>query len=506
MWGVSEKECVVESEKKQHYQSDEKQTGATDAHVSPKNDDELSAGITIVRNSTPRPMSLGPFLATLSSGGYMPRDHLLPAQQEETAAIPGFPKKAPSAPPLPEEISEQEEEVSSSEAPAIGTIAGTAARSAMPSTEVPQEFDWLFEYGLEMDNTILNSPERLDGVALLYGPAVLKGYSIQFGIVEVPELRERENSEGESHSKRTLATIVPGSEPGAEVWGVLYRIPRRLRARSGSEPALLDTVHAAGTPQSLFQPVQAVVHETYRDREIECVTYIATEMVKQQMKPLVRTQEGDTFFVQRVTSIGRKLGLPEHYLHGSLLRTTVLNSERDSERLAMINLEQNTEPLAAVNPVSKMPLPVNAELSKKKVGMAGAGPWLVVFAVYLGLKLLVVLTFAVLQGMGFGGTLLDNGLTLLGVPWLVLMYGLLGGCISSIVTLGRLQVINPPIFIIVTWFTRPYIGAALALLSYLFLTSGFFIFTRNMGDHSAFFLLIGALAGLSEGWFFTRQR
>jgi hypothetical protein len=61
---------------------------------------------------------------------------------------------------------------------------------------------------------------------------------------------------------------------------------------------------------------------------------------------------------------------------------------------------------------------------------------------------------------------------------------------------------HPPAFIVITWFTRPYVGAALALLSYLFLTSGFFLFDRSAGRHDAFFLLIGALAGLCESRIF----
>ena len=42
-------------------------------------------------------------------------------------------------------------------------------------SEGPQEFIWLFEYGLEMDPAILNGHELLEGCALLYGPAVLRG-------------------------------------------------------------------------------------------------------------------------------------------------------------------------------------------------------------------------------------------------------------------------------------------------------------------------------------------
>src|SRR5436305_8413750 len=118
-----------------------------------------------------------------------------------------------------------------------------------------------------------------------------------------------------------------------------------------------------------------------------------------------------------------------------------------------------------------------------------------IFAIYLVFMLLIVLTCAILQGMGIGSAVLSNNLTFLGVPWLVLMYGLLGGCISSIVTLGRSSMMKQPVFIIITWFARPYIGAILALLTYVLLTSGIFAPIGNMNEHRGLFLFIGALAG-----------
>jgi hypothetical protein len=95
--------------------------------------------------------------------------------------LPDFPSKAPSAPPVPEELSDEEEDALAENSAPISQI-----DKASLQAEESQEFDWLFEYGLEMDSTILNSPERLDGAALLYGPAVLKGYRILFGSVEQP--------------------------------------------------------------------------------------------------------------------------------------------------------------------------------------------------------------------------------------------------------------------------------------------------------------------------------
>jgi hypothetical protein len=85
------------------------------------------------------------------------------------------------------------------------------------------------------------------------------------------------------------------------------------------------------------------------------------------------------------------------------------------------------------------------------------------------------------------------------------MYGLLGGCVSSIITLGRFRADCPPVFVIITWFTRPFIGSLLAVLSYTLLTSGIFTLSRSFGQHMALCLLVGALAGLAEGWIFFKR-
>jgi len=115
--------------------------------------------------------------------------------------------------------------------------------------EQPNEFIWLFEYGLEMDAAFLNDRERLDGSAHLYGPAVLKGYRISFDVVA-------------SSAGQVVATILPGSEYNAAVWGVLYRIPLRLIESPGDEPPLLDKIH----PAPYFEPLDVVVYEPYRKR------------------------------------------------------------------------------------------------------------------------------------------------------------------------------------------------------------------------------------------------
>jgi hypothetical protein len=489
--------------RKQYYPSGDGNEESTTAAHQEKDKGELAPGITIVRDSTPRPLSLGPILSALSN-----RPLPAPDQQGDRTSLHDFPTRAPSAPPVPEELSEAE----------VDTVAENTARadcSSQAPVEEPQEFGWLFEYGLEMDANILNSPERLDGTALLYGPAVLKGYSILFGSVE--DLGEK----GKGKGRRTIATIVSGSDGNAEVWGVLYRVPHRVYARMRGEAALLDMVHDAVPPARLFRPVQAVVHETYRNRDIDCVMYIATEAVQERMKPYVPAQGStDMLYVQRIAALAKNLGLPDTYLRAYTPRVEQRVAERHTERVpvtTMVRVEADTEPLPTFREIDKTPLLMQIENAEKTAEtihrepeepespLIHSSPWLVIFAIYLAAELLMVLIFAVLQGMGFGNTILTNDFTLLGVPWLVLTYGLLGGCLSCIISLGRLRATHPPVFIVITWFTRPYIGAALALLSYLFLTSGFFIFDRSSGKHDAFFLLTGALAGLCEGWIFQRQ-
>ncbi len=163
--------------------------------------------------------------------------------------------------------------------------------------------------------------------------------------------------------------------------------------------------------------------------------------------------------------------------------------------------EQNTDPLPTVKDGPRVG---DAFVQKSPIPLQTNWP-LVIFSVYLAMLLLIVLTFAVLQGMGFGRHVLTNDFTPLEVPWLVIMYGLLGGCVSSLLSLRHLQTSHLPLFVIITWFIRPYIGAVLAIFAYLLLTSGVFIVGQNVERHLTFFWLVGALAGFSEGWLFFRH-
>ncbi len=184
------------------------------------------------------------------------------------------------------------------------------ARVAVPPTpqlmlsEGPQEFIWLFEYGLDMDPAILNGHERLDGCALIYGPAVLKGYALMFGTRHI----HKDNGS-------IMVAIIPSVDSDAEVWGVVYRIPQRVTEGSGKQLSLLDTIHTAGTPQNFFKGVQVVVHEIYYDQDISAITYVATDIACQGLQLVSPAQSNaDALFVQCLADIARGHKLPHSYI------------------------------------------------------------------------------------------------------------------------------------------------------------------------------------------------
>jgi hypothetical protein len=265
------------------------------------------------------------------------------------------------------------------------------------------------------------------------------------------------------------------------------------------------------------------VHETFREREVTSVTYVATDVASSQLELATADEwRKDKAFVQRLATVAQKQQLPASYVerlfHEQLVDTLSTSTFEKmplslpgqktslpgnlSQQGEECNL-QNTEPLTVVHdrllPVTDL-VPRSSLVSPSVVQ---SDPWLIGFALYLVSLLLLSLTFAVLQGLGLMGGIFNSTFTPLGVPWLVMMYGLLGGCISSIVTLGHFRTDSSPSFIIITWFTRPFIGSILAVLSYVFLASG--VFKLNAA-HMPLFLLVGALAGLMEGWIFFKRR
>ena len=356
--------------------------------------------------------------------------------------------------------------------------------------EVPDEFLWLFEYALEMDTSILNSAERLNGLALLYGPAVLKGYEITFDVI-----RSRAGAMG-------AASIVSSRKPEAEVWGVLYRIPRRLIESSANEPALLDKIHFAAPPDGLFERLSVEVHETYRGREILCITYIASTAARNAFHLLPRDRQGiDTYYIQRLLEIAKKQKLPGDYLAElALLPASDIGRKPPAPGTGV---EQSTEPLPILVDEKRTQLPTDAT-QKASPTLYGRG--MVIFALYLVLALLSVFIFALLQGLGIGAHIFPAGFAPLGAPWFVAVYGFLGGCLSCIVHLGRHSTSQPPTFVLITWLARPLIGIVLAIAVYLFLNSGLFVPGGNDERHFMLYSLLALLAASCEGWLFYKRR
>ena len=465
----------MESDQDQHYSSANDQS--RDAIPSPGSETykteeatEMEPGISVIRGNTPRPL---PFEALLAGNEQ--------AAQEQTTTRSVFPGQAPAAPPLPEELEDDEQERASS---------NTDVSIQPESTNGPQEFIWLFEYGMEMEETFLNSSERLAGAAFLYGPAVLRGYTLMFAEI--------------LQTEQFMCTIVPSGQPKAEVWGVLYRVPRRVTLHNDQQPSLLDSIHTAGTSTSLFAPVSVTVRETYHEREIACGTYTLTATARQQLR-LFTPEQADsmTLLVRHIRTLARKQKLPAYYLNIPAQPASVEPPAETQNRSVATPLprEQNTDPIPALKKENSTVTPI-----VQRSVVLSFSRWLVALALYQIVILLLILVFAVLQGMGFMNSFLTPNLQLLGVPWLLLIYGILGGTVSSIVALGRARRIHLPLFVIILWFVRPYIGGVLALFAYLLLNSGLFTLGDLATSHRTLFPLIGVLAGLCEGWLFTRLR
>ena len=448
-------------------------------------EDLVAPGIPIVRASTPRPLSYAPTTTAAASR----------QEQEETVFVANFPAQAPVAPPLPEET--QQEPISKD----VPVILST------PEAEKDDdnEFVWLFEYGLEMEPAYLNSPERLNGLAIRYGPGKLSGY----------ELRGIELLNG-----RIAPTLVKCANQDNEVWGMLYRVPQRLLAREGAAPSALDNAH----PTPAFASVQVRVQETYRKRSIECITYLASAQVTQAFAVISAEQHRlDSFYARQLLRIGKQQGLPASYLEelASFNVTTENDPIMPEKAQGQPQGEQDTEPLPTLVHGSMR----KAVLSDTKPGAQAMQPvrWLFALALYLVLLLLATLVLAVMQSLGYWGQIFVAGFMPLGVPWYVLLYGLLGGCISCMTALGQLAEsrrsnysrgrrhfpgTTQPLhsFVAITWFARPYLGAILAALAYFILNSGLFLLSIEPSQRYAMYAVVGVIAGLSEGRIFFRQQ
>ena len=171
-------------------------------------------------------------------------------------------------------------------------------------------------------------------------------------------------------------------------------------------------------------------------------------------------------------------------------------------------VEQNTEPLPVV--VSS---PLRTRLSAQPPApVRSMAPvptprgWLLALALYLVGILMAALALAVMQTLGYWNQLFTSRFAPLGAPWYVLLYGLLGGCISCIMALGRSSRPTVPGFVVLTWFARPFLGMVLAALAYLALSSGLFSISVVPEQRYAIYSVIGAVAGLCEGWLFFRRK
>ncbi len=467
-----------------------RQAEKTDASAAGKH---VAPGAPIVRASTPRPM---PF-------GIIPSKTELPLAPSQ--AGPHFPTEAPEAPPVPEEGPADEVKVSAIQEPPTtpGLLADPTPKA------LANEFLWLFEYALDMDPALLNRPERLDGSAFAYGPAVLHGYRLVF--------------EGLDTRGHVLASLdATPEQPEAEVWGILYRIPRRLTHREDERPSVLDKAHHTEN----FVPLEVQVRDTYRQREISCLTYIASASTRQQVGHLAAPERvPEPAYLKRLLQVARRQKLPDSYLQ--TLEELVPEAIPAATPLPTTPPEHTTDPLPAVlighdlrqqasgtaqmshsefRPATDAPETTLPDMPAENV----AGPWdarypaylarwMMSFALYVCLLLLATLILAIFQGLGVWGTTFSEGFAPLGTPWYVLLYGLLGGCISCVLSLSRPRFTYPPAFVVLTWFIRPFLGATLGALAYLVLTSGIIQLSAQPAQHFALCSLAGALAGFCEG-------
>jgi cation transport regulator ChaC len=412
----------------------------------------VAPGVPIVRSSTPRP---GPF--------FIPAKTELPLAP--SAPVADFPAQPPEAPPLPED-------------------GGKALPPPAPGADPPAgEFLWLFEYALDMDPVHLNRPDRLNGAAFAYGPALLKGYQLVF-----------EGLDAQGHVIASL-TAAPEDLAGAQTWGVLYRVPRRLTRAEGGEVPLLERAHGVG----VFVAQEVRVREPHRQRDISCLTYVATRDTRQRIEQLpAPARVPQPAYLKRLLQVARRQNLPTSYLE-TLERLLSVSTPAGA---ALAPVEQDTEPLQTVRSLRNLRRKAPYALSEESPGLESSlvhtERWLVAFVLYLAALLLCTFMLAVLQGLAFWPGVFNDGFTPLGVPWYVLLYGLLGGCMSCLILLNRLAG-SPPGFVVLTWFLRPFLGAILGAFAYLALTSGAVLLSTQPAQHFALCALAGALAGLSEG-------
>src|SRR5205807_299216 len=195
-----------------------------------------------------------------------------------------------------------------------------------------------------------------------------------------------------------------------------------------------------------------IVHEAYRGRQITCITYLASANARNQFHLLPRDRQViDPSYAQRLLETAGRQKLPGNYLRE--LRELTVSHESPVAPVQPVAarraLEQNTEPLPVlIDEKRNMAVAHGEQKNPSQPHNRG----MVIFALYLVCSLLAVFTFAILQGLGIAGNLFAGSFAPLDIPWFVLIYGLIGGCLSCIVSLGR-HPTNLPNFVLITWFT-----------------------------------------------------
>jgi gamma-glutamylcyclotransferase len=144
----------------------------------------------------------------------------------------------------------------------------------------PGEEVWYFAYGANMHDTAFRV--RRDIQPRECCTARIRGYRLRF------------NLEGRPRGKAAPANLYP--DPGAEVWGVVYRITRRDVMR-------LDATE--GVPGRGYRHLVVEVEDA-DGRPLAAITYIA-QGKKVDGKPSLR-------YITLLRDSARAHGLPEHYI------------------------------------------------------------------------------------------------------------------------------------------------------------------------------------------------
>ena len=144
----------------------------------------------------------------------------------------------------------------------------------------PREPVWYFAFGANMHDSAFR--ERRGMRPAEWRAGRVKGYRLRF------------NLEGRPRGRAAPANIAP--DPGAEVWGVLYRITRKQ---------LLHLDSTEGVPGRRYRHLW-VEAEDVEGNALRAVTYIA-EGKETDGNPSLR-------YITLLREGARAHGLPEHYL------------------------------------------------------------------------------------------------------------------------------------------------------------------------------------------------